>query len=78
MNVIGHQAIGMHGAREVLRRFLQQCKIDEVIALLPEARHTVVATLNDMERHIGDDQAGLPGHECQNDPARARLTEIGA
>src|SRR5258708_2068018 len=53
MNVIGHQAVRVHGAGELLRRLLQKRKVNEVVTLLPEASHTVIAALNDMERHVG-------------------------
>jgi hypothetical protein len=70
VDVICHQTVGVHGARTLLGQLSQQCQVNEIVACFPEAVHTIIAALNDMDRRIGDDQALLPRHKRPNDHGR--------
>ena len=60
--MIGHQHIGVHSTCEARGEFVQVPQIDEVVRVGEKAGAAIVAALDDMQRHIGNPQAGTAGH----------------
>ncbi len=51
----------------------QMEQIQKVVAVTPEARLTIVATLNDVQRDAGQDESGLSGHDPRNEDTASRV-----
>jgi hypothetical protein len=49
-------------------------EIKEVVALLPEARRAVVASLYEVHGDLGNEASRLSGHEAHNDRGGMGLT----
>ena len=62
VNVVGHQAIGVHRAAELAGKIAKQREIERIIVLGEEAGATVVAALDDMDRHFGHGYARAARH----------------
>jgi hypothetical protein len=67
MDVVGHQAIRMHGAAGTRRELSQEVQISQVVAVLKEAIVAVMATLDDVDTQIRNYQPCCPRHIGQND-----------
>jgi hypothetical protein len=52
MHVIGHEAIGMHRAFECRGKVSKVAEVTRVVLVAEEAGATVVAALNDVNRHV--------------------------
>jgi hypothetical protein len=66
MNMIGHQAVRVHGTIESARELLQSRQIHHPITVHLEAVSTVVPALNDVHGNAWKDQSGLPSHMLPN------------
>jgi hypothetical protein len=62
MDVIRHQAKGMHLAIMFLREFAQMEQVQHMITLTVKTSLTVVPALNDVQGDPGQDETGLSGH----------------
>jgi hypothetical protein len=62
VHMVRHQAVRMYAAIVFLGQLPQMSQVHKVVAVLPEAGHAVVAALNDMDGHTGQDQPQGPGH----------------
>ncbi len=62
MDVIGHQGVGVDGAATSASRLFQPMEIAVVIFIGKKARLAVDAALNDVQRVVGEKDAGAAGH----------------
>ena len=72
MYVVRHQAPGPHLDLGVATIFGEQVAIQHVIAVAEEGPRAAIATLGDMVRITGDDDAGETGHAASCSPSRAK------
>jgi len=54
MHVIRHENVGVNLASVTSRHLCQEVQVDLVVALLVKASRPVVASLNHVERQVGD------------------------
>ena len=78
MHMIRHQAISMNRDLKLLCELTQVHQIDKVVAAFPEASIAVIATLDDMRRDSGNDEARLTRHGTINEKVRQALTKPGS
>jgi hypothetical protein len=64
VNVIRHQAIGMHGAAVHRCELVQVGQVNEAIGIVPEAAAAIVSALHYVQRRFWDYQSRLPRHAC--------------
>lgn len=62
MHVIWHQYVCMNSDLELLRRFPQPSKKNDVVIYVAKDQLLVVAPLNDMVRLMGNNKSRKPGH----------------
>jgi hypothetical protein len=70
--MVRHETVGMQVAFEPLGQLPQLREVDEIVSLLPEAKASVVSTLNDMCGDTGQDEPPLSGHGTETDVGAAR------
>lgn len=64
MHMVGHQPVGPYFDTMPLSRLRQQIEIQRIIALLEKRPLSPVATLRDMVRNAGQNDAGKAGYRC--------------
>jgi hypothetical protein len=64
MDMVGHEAIGPAGDAIGGATLREEITIEGIIAFLHENRLSPIATLRDMMRKIGDNDASKAGHEA--------------
>lgn len=62
MNVVSHQRVGVYRAAASASRLFQPMEITVVILISEKARLAVDAALNNVQRVIGEKNAGAAGH----------------
>jgi hypothetical protein len=67
----------VHRAREFLRQFAQVEEIKQPIAVGYKAGRSIIAALDEMDSHMGKNQARLSWHNGKTASRCNRLTEIG-
>jgi hypothetical protein len=77
VDVVGHQAIRVHGAAALGGKRAKVQQVQEVIAVVPEARLSIVATLNYVHGDIRDDEPGLARHAPEKRDSRRPVDLIG-
>jgi hypothetical protein len=53
----------MHCATMPTRKFMEMKQIQDVVAIMTEARLAIVSALNDVHGNAGQDKAALSGHD---------------
>lgn len=66
VHMVRHQAIRMYRTTKARGELTQVVEIREVVALLEKTVSLVMATLNDVQAHIGYYDARRSGHNAQN------------
>ena len=66
MDVVGHEHVGVHRARELRREFAEHSEVTPVVFLGVKTRNTVVAALNDVPGNARDTQSRSAGHKGFN------------
>lgn len=77
MHMVRHQAPGMDCAIETLSEFLKLEKVERVVFFGEEARGPIVATLDDMDGHVGKHEAGATRHVPYNAGRERRVDTAG-
>jgi hypothetical protein len=77
MDMIGHQAIGMNGARAFLTKLIKTPQVRLAVGRRTKTSGTIVATLDHVHGDTGQREARLPGHNPANAAAPKPLTELG-
>src|ERR1700740_116109 len=63
VNMIAHKHVRMYVAASVLRGTPEHVQVDHVVGHRKKAVLAIVASLNNMHRNIGNDQARAGGHD---------------
>jgi hypothetical protein len=74
MDMVSHETVRMQLALVLSAQMAQVRQIREVVAVDCEARITVVAALDNVQRDPGQDEARVPGHGIENELALRSLT----
>jgi hypothetical protein len=77
MDMIGHEAVGVHRAAVLCRQVPHMRKVNQVIGLDPEAGRTVYTPLNHVQRDTGKDKSHSPRHGLSTMRRPNRLTDCG-
>ena len=64
MDMVGHQHIGVDVASMFFRRFLKFFKVETVVFFGPKNDLSIIATLDDVLRLTGNDEAGKACHKA--------------
>ena len=75
MDVVRHQAPGMHNAAVTLRGDFQAIAVVDIIVFLKEYRRAAVTALDDMMRLVLDNEAQAAGHGTTFSVGEMRLSD---
>jgi hypothetical protein len=72
MDMVGHQAVRVHGAAFILRQPSEVMQEERAIFVIDEAGSAIVAALDSVHGHAGNHDPGTSGHLQATAPARRR------
>ena len=74
VHMIGHQAIGVNGTVMPAGKKAQVTQVSKVIGIAEKAQAAIVAALDDMDGHFGNDDSSSAGHKSPTVRVPAPLT----